>query len=55
MLVTKIQSEHREELDKQEEEFNDYQERMFNNEKKLKEVADDLQKNNDYKQKELED
>lgn len=55
MLVSKIQSEHREELDKQEEEFNEQQERMFNNEKRLKEIADDLQKENDRLKKELED
>ena len=55
MLVSKIQSEHREELDKQEEEFNECQERMFNNEKKLKGITDDLQKENDRLKKELDD
>lgn len=47
MLVSKIQAEHRKELEKQEKEFNDAEQRMYENEKKLKFEADSLQKTKD--------
>ena len=42
MLVSNIQAEHRKELEKQEKEFNEAEQRMFDNEKKLKFQADSL-------------
>ena len=47
MLVSNIQAEHRKELEKQEKEFNDAEQRMYENEKLLKFEADNLKKTKD--------
>jgi len=53
MLVKKIQAEHRKELESQEQEFVDVQDRLFDNEKKLKMEVDRLSKENDELKRQL--